>query len=219
MFSIDVTRDYSQVVTRVLSEGGGGNAVTQIPAGTTVLPVDTGVWYEAAGEVVTGNQRLTYTGVQQAMAAADRSIGPGAAPTASPGLALASGSGVPTGPHDYGITFVTASGESLIGPRGTIAVGFLGAPDTAPENNNPQAGSGPEVGVHLYAFTYVTASGETLPSPTLSVTVNPLPASHLRAESRRADHRRQHRGGQLRLRACRTRPGPARRRSGRSAGR
>jgi hypothetical protein len=171
LLDIDVTRDYSQVVTRVLSEGGGGNSLQQILPGETILPIDTTFWYEPSGTVTVGDQRLTYGAVD--VGGGGSLVGPGAAPSAALVAQLASGSGVTSGVHDYAVGFVTASGESLQGPRTTITVGLL-APPAAPTAAALQPGTGPEVGVHNYAVSYVSSSGETIPGATLAVTTGDL---------------------------------------------
>lgn len=167
LLSVDVTRDYSQVVTRVLSEGGGGNALQQMTPGETVMPLDTGVWYEPSGVVTVGAQRITYTSVE--LAGGGSLVGPGAAPSAAMVAALAPGAGVTDGAHDYAVSFVTASGESLAGPRVTITVGLL-TPPAAPTVGTVQPGPGPDTGVHQYAVSFVTATGETPPGATASAT-------------------------------------------------
>jgi len=164
----DATYDLSQIVTRALSEGGGGAAATTILPGETIVPLDTAVWYEPTGMVATGTQRLTYTSV--GLGRAGSLVGPGAAPVAVMTAAFASGAGVDSGAHDYAMTFVTAAGESLPGPRTTITVGVVPPPTTAPMVATPQGGLGPDPGIHVYAVSYVTAAGETPPGATVSVT-------------------------------------------------
>lgn len=61
--NIALTTDLTPVRTRLLSEGGGSNALVDIAVGQTTLPVDSGAWYAAiGGTVVAGPQRITYTG-------------------------------------------------------------------------------------------------------------------------------------------------------------
>jgi len=64
MSDFAVTRDLSQVITRQPVEGGGSTAFFDVPAGSPTLPVTAIGWYNAAGgTVVTGPQRITYTGL------------------------------------------------------------------------------------------------------------------------------------------------------------
>lgn len=61
-----VTRDVSPIITRVLSEGGGVAASADAAPGDTLLRVDSDVWYNAAGGMVTsGSQRVTYAAAGQ----------------------------------------------------------------------------------------------------------------------------------------------------------
>jgi hypothetical protein len=162
-----VSRDVTPVISRVFVEGGGSNARTEVAVGETRLPLEDAAWYQdAGGTVVSGPQRLTYTG--RRIGGGGSLVGPGASPTAAPAAALATGSGIESGTHDYAATFVTASGESLPGPRVSITVGSVAAPASAPTAGTATEGSGPDPGSHNYAVTFVTASGETTASPLLT---------------------------------------------------
>lgn len=177
-----VTRDLSQWITRVYVEGGGANAATDLAPGETSIPVEDGTWYQAAGgTVVSGPQRITYTG--RTLGGGGGLVGPGASPSAAAALALVSGTGIETGAHTYATTFVTGAGESLPSPGAALAVGALGAPSTAPTAGTPAIGSGPDPGSHEYAVTYVTSTGETTAGPRSAVTTTVVdpPASALTA--------------------------------------
>jgi hypothetical protein len=102
---------------------------------------------------------LTYTGVQ--LGGGGGLVGPGAAPSAVPGLALLDAAGVESGVHRYAYTFVTAAGESLPGPIAAITVGATATPSAPPVPGAVQAGGAVDAGTHYYAVTFVTASGET----------------------------------------------------------
>jgi hypothetical protein len=172
--AFEKTRDLSQTISRMYVEGGGSNAAADVPVGETILPVTAGEWYEAAGgEVVSGPQRITYT--SRILGGTGGLVGPGAAPSAAPVVALASGSGIQTGAHNYAVSFKTASGESLPGPVAALTVGPLAAPPSAPVPGAPQAGSGPDPGSHDYAVTFVTASGETTPGPRVTAATGLTP--------------------------------------------
>jgi len=173
-----INQEGGSLVTRVFVEGGGAGAHTRIVPGETKIPVLTATWYDArGGAVVSGPQRITYTG--RSLGGGGSLVGPGAAPSAFPNLTLAPGAGIEAGVHGYAIAFLTATGSSLVGPRVAIACGLVPPPLTAPTAGAPLVGAGPDPGTHHYAITYVTASGETLPGPLLSVTTGPTapPAS------------------------------------------
>ena len=158
-------RDLSQIVTRVFYEGGGANAQAQCVPGETILPVETIAWYNAnGGYVATGPQRLLY---QRIFAGGGGTlVGPGATPSAAPQANIAMGAGVTPGAHDYAVSFVTGSGESLVGPRVTVPVsGALAPPATAVGVAVKPGGAGPDAGAHNYGVSFVTPSGETVPSP------------------------------------------------------
>jgi hypothetical protein len=163
--NVSVTRDLSQVLTRVYVEGGGVNVAASLAVGETILPLDGDpAWYQAGGGVVVcGPQRITYTGVSGGSGGG--LVGTGASPSGSPVGALTSGAGIETGAHQYTVTFVTAAGESISGPVATITTGVTVEPLTAPTTGAPTIGTGPNPGSHDYAVSFVTASGETLPGP------------------------------------------------------
>jgi hypothetical protein len=170
---ITFTRDLSQVATRVLGNFGGSNALDQIAPGDTLLPVETAAWYLPAGGVVlVGQQRVTYGGLQ--VGGGGSLVGPGASPTGAPNVALAQGSGVPVGDHGYAVTFQTATGESIPGPRVVITVGVFAPPSTAPALGTAIAGTGPDAGTHDYAVAFVTATGETVPGPRATKAISDL---------------------------------------------
>jgi hypothetical protein len=169
------TRDLSQVVTRVLGNFGGSTALDAIGPGETLLPVDTAAWYLAAGgTVLVDQQRVTYGGVVGS--GGGSLVGPGAAPTGAPNASLQPGAGVDVGTHDYAVTFKTAAGESIPGPRVTVPVGLFLAPTTAPTLGTPGPGaSGPDPGAHDYAVSFVISGGETVPGPRVAVSTTLTP--------------------------------------------
>jgi hypothetical protein len=155
--------DLSQVVTRALSEGGGGSALTGVVAGETILPLDTAIWYEAAGLIAVNTQRIKYTGVDPGRTGS--LVGIGAAPLNAVQLATAPGGNVPAGTHAYAFTFVTAAGESLPSPIASIGVQYLSAPTQAPINTSTTVGGNIPNGTHQYAVSFITAAGESLVGP------------------------------------------------------
>jgi hypothetical protein len=162
--NISFTRDLSQVATRVLGNFGGSNALEQLAPGATLLPVETAAWYlPQGGTVLVGQQRVTYGGL--VVGGGGSLVGPGASPTGAPNVALAQGTGVTVGDHGYAVTYQTATGESVPGPRVVITVGTFAPPATAPVIGTAIAGTGPNPGAHDYAVSFVTATGETTPGP------------------------------------------------------
>lgn len=163
---ISVTRDPSQMRTRVYGKGHGEGTLYEVPAGEDVIPLaDATMFDPLGGRAITDTQRLEYTGVQ--LGGGGGLVGPGAAPSGAVTAALAAGAGVTTGDHEYGVTFVTGAGESLASPRTAISVGHTPAPGTAPDRALASGGS-VDAGAHEYAVTFVTASGETTPGPSCS---------------------------------------------------
>lgn len=164
--SFSATFDASQFISRVFVEGGGVNALAAVVPGETILPVDDVVWYEAAGGLVTsGPQRIQYTGRQAG--GSGSLVGPGAAPGTAPSLALAVGTTLGTGLYGYGYTDVTAAGESLPSPLGSVTtVGQAAAPTVVPSLSNYVNGgyfnSFTPIGeAQIYAYTYSTKVSQT----------------------------------------------------------
>jgi hypothetical protein len=173
--SISWTRDLSQVATRIYGNFGGSNALDAIAPGANLLPVETAAWYQPeGGRVLVGQQRVTYGGLD--VGGGGSLVGPGAAPSGAPKAELLPGPGVDLGVHDYAVTFKTAAGESVPGPRLTVPVGLFLAPPTAPTTGAPGPGVGPDPGVHDYAVSFVISTGETTPGPRVTASTTLLPA-------------------------------------------
>jgi hypothetical protein len=90
---------------------------------------------------------------------------PAAAPTLNPAT---SGGAIDYGSHSYGVAFVTASGETTVGPMAQVNIGAGSLPnqdraDLAQSNTSASGWMPPNTTVY-YEFTWVTASGETLAS-------------------------------------------------------
>ena len=160
---VSYVRDLTQIITRAVVEGGGGNALINVPAFSTILPVDVPGWYLPTGGFVRcGPQRLSYTGVTQGGAGAF--VGAGTTPTTGPTAAPAGHAatpGIEPGTHQYAYTWVTASGETLPsplaavlmeGPRPPLAPGVTLALDPTAAGNLV-AGA-----FYQYAFTFSTAA-------------------------------------------------------------
>ena len=161
------TVDKSQVRTRVFGKGASTQIAATVDQTVTIVPLEVATMFTpAGGQVIAGvtpdgaaSRVLTYTGVQ--LGGGGGLVGPGAAPSSAPTLALASGAGVNSGTHGYAITFTTAAGESLPGPVASITVGLVAPPATAPVPGAVTAGGAIEPGSYTYGATFVTASGET----------------------------------------------------------
>jgi hypothetical protein len=119
--------DLSQVVTKVIGRGGGVGVSLDLPAGQVEIPVEEGdepqSWYAPTGGIVEINaQRVTYAGVR-GTGATGALVGTGNAPSAAPTPTPTGGSSHTVGAtYRYSVTFVTASGETLAGPLGSILI-------------------------------------------------------------------------------------------------
>lgn len=180
-------RDLSQIVTRALVEGGGVNAIIDVPPGAAEIPVDDGAWYSASGGfLVAGPQRLYYTGKSADEDRGTTTTGgaAGSSPIATPGgLSAAQGSSsgnLRAGTYQYAQTIVNGAGEeSHAGAIASGAIAALSAPPT-----NPSGSAVPNVPGNLiagvtyqYACTWITPSGETTIGPTsVGLTIPALPS-------------------------------------------
>lgn len=178
-----ITSDIGQMVTRCYVEGGGPNALGEVEAGDTILPVQDAGWFnDAGGTVVCGPQRITYTGKNAGDGGSI--VGTGYAPSSPVTAVLADSTGVDSGVHNYAATFVTGAGETIASPLTTIDVGYVSAPSSAPAAGSPTVGSGVTTGDHSYAVTFVTSAGETTTSPISStVTTGPVTTGTITAPS------------------------------------
>jgi hypothetical protein len=119
--------DLSQVVTKVIGRGGGVGVSLDLPAGQVEIPVEEGdepqSWYAPTGGLVEINaQRVTYAGVR-GTGATGALVGTGNAPSAAPFPTPYAGSSHTIGAtYKYATTYVTASGETLPGPLGSILI-------------------------------------------------------------------------------------------------
>jgi len=163
--------DKSQVRTRVYGKGASTRIAASIGIGEAIVPLENAEMFSAAGgQAIAGttpdgaaSRVLTYTGTQRG--GGGGLVGPGASPSAVPGLALLDGTGIESGVHKYAFTFMTAAGESLPGPLAAITVGLIAPPASAPVPGAVQAGGAVEAGTHYYIATFVTAAGETSIGP------------------------------------------------------
>lgn len=130
--NVSYVRDLTQIVTRAIVEGGGGNALTAVLAGSTILPVDVIAWYAAGGGFVrSGPQRIAYTGITAGGTGAY--VGSGTAPSTAPTAALGAGtSALGLGYYQYAYTWLTASGETLPSPIGAVVLAPQNDPTSGP---------------------------------------------------------------------------------------
>lgn len=170
---VQETRDLSQIVTRALVEGGGVNALADVAPGATTLPVDDDSWYDPGGGlVVSGPQRIQYTGV--VAGGPGTLVGPGVTP--STGLTVTAGQGgaVPAGAHGWAYTWRTATGETVPSPVTTVTLGTLPGPaDTPIVSFANQVSSKPIGATYEYATAYSTKAyptGNIIPTLFTSVT-------------------------------------------------
>jgi len=171
--NLTLTEDLSQIVTRVIARGGGGQVSADVPAAATEMPVDDPAWYSDAGGIVEvgGALRLTYTGVR-GRAAVGALVGAGNAPTATPKYVQSylypalGANGITVGAqYQYAVSYVNESGtpptlgESLVGPtRAAICTGLTPTPPLAcavrSHSTIPGSVPGPTVG-GVYYFRLV----------------------------------------------------------------
>lgn len=177
LISIAIATDLSQVRTRVLVEGNGSQASTEVLPGETLIPVVDAVFFNVAGGTVTsGPQRITYAGVAQDLGGGAL-IGAVITPTNAPTLTRKTGAGLGTGVYLYAVTFTDATGETLPGPSGAITVGGAVTPPSSAPAAALVAGGSLGTGAYQWAYTFVdSVGGETTPSPAGSLsTVAALP--------------------------------------------
>lgn len=188
--AITFTSDESQVRTRVYGKGYIGKLAADVAAGETILPVadeDAAIFEAGGGAAILGQvpgaaQSEVVTYAAALPQAGGTFVGPGAAPSSAPGLALALGSGLELGVYRYAYTDVTGAGESLPSPLGTITT-VLATTDPAHIGDAFKAefAAGGVSGVtvtYRYTFRRLTDGTETAPSPATT----PLACSHARVE-------------------------------------
>jgi hypothetical protein len=171
-----LTEDLSQVVTKVIGRGGGARASVDTPVGAPELPVDEDqqTWYATGGGIVeTGTQIVSYGGVR-GRGGAGALVGTTNAP-AAPALWRAAYGSLGVGTYQYGGTFVTAAGESGIGPLASIVVSGAGytAP-VAPTRYQRTGGSSGMVngGTYKFLWSFLYQGGGRVNGAVLTQVVN-----------------------------------------------
>lgn len=172
---VSYVRDLTQIVTRAVVEGGGGNAATNVPAGTSSIPVDVIGWYSVSGGWVrSGPQRIAYTGIAAGGAGAFTGEGttPTSAPTAVPAGHYA-GPGIEAGTHQYAYTWVTGNGETLPSPVAAVVMeaspAALPAPSLATYQLQNYSTYGALVvgATYRFAYSFSSAAAATTVDPAL----------------------------------------------------
>jgi hypothetical protein len=184
---IQMNVDASQLRTRVYGKGYGETVPTDVAAGETLLPIQDGALFPPLGGTAIvaltpeGAQSdvIAFTGV--VLTSGGSLVGSGSSPTTPPGLALAGGAGVDSGPHTLSVAYRTAVGQSLAGPPAAITAGIHPPPAAAATAGTATTGTGPDQGSHEYGVAFVTAYGETTLGPisnpiTTSAAAGQLPA-------------------------------------------
>lgn len=159
-----VTRDNSQRITRVYFEGGGVNASADVAIGETLLPIDDDSWYQSTGGVVvSGPQRLTYTGV--VAGGSGSLVGTTVTPSNAPTVTKRATTGLSTGDYRWAVLFGTAAGRTLPSPLSALLTlgGVVDRPYQPPSVVR-RFGGNLSVGLYRWKFAYLTAAGETLTS-------------------------------------------------------
>lgn len=158
---LKVTTDLSPVRTRIAFEGGGSTALVALAPGETTLPVVEGVWYNASGgTVVSGAQRITYTGTVMAGGTGTTVAASDTRPSA-PSVAANFAAGNLAGPYQYAVQIIDAvgTGGQLSAASASVSIPAVGA---APQPSLAvSAGGSINTGIHTYAVTFSTALGET----------------------------------------------------------
>jgi hypothetical protein len=178
---IRISRDVSQVRTRVYGKGSGTTSAEAVSAGATILPVADSTMFSAVGGLVIigtepeGNPYLTrgYTGKH--VGGAGAIVGTGislntttvtlANPTAGPSVGTpTAGGNVDVGSHSYAVSFANADGETLSvagGSSSTANTAAVSAPASNPTPTGTTGGALTPSSNYLYLTTFLTATGET----------------------------------------------------------
>ena len=150
----------SQVRNRIIGIGASTTLLSSTLAGETILPIaDATIFNNAAGTVLVGSTRVNYAG--KTPSAGGSLVGQGVSPSSAPALALTAGTGLGTGVYQYAYTDVTAAGETIPSPLGSITTGVLLPPTNNLGYTGTTGGGSLATGYYDYAITFVTAAGET----------------------------------------------------------
>lgn len=165
---LTATSDDAQIRTRCYGKGHAEPTLSAVNAGDTLIPIANAVMFNPfGGQAISEWQRLAYTGT--AIGGTGALVGPGVTPSTAPTAALAAGSGVTPGAHQYAYTWVTAAGETLPSPVAaavTTTAAEAGPPIYAlgPQPNYPnypQPAPGTVLDYAVSKQSYPTATYET----------------------------------------------------------
>jgi hypothetical protein len=150
---------------------GGAGSLVGPGIGPSAAPVATSVVGAAGVESGAHSYAASFTtaaGESLPSPLAAITVGPMAAPSSAPTLALATGTGLSTGLYSYGVTFGTALGETTIGVLAQITTAtLLVTPSgywTGFYYDSPVGGSMTANRYYGYVLTFTTAAGETTES-------------------------------------------------------
>lgn len=173
---LSVATDLSQVRTRVYMEGGGSNASADVAVGQTTIPVDNMGWYNAGGGVVvSGPQRITYTGISAGDGTGSKVGGKtGLAPGALTVAAVAGTAGnLSVGAYLYKVVLVINEGKTEAGTASASAsIAHVTAPGTAGSAAGGTGGSMTTGDTYLYVCSYLTGAGETTAGGLTEITLS-----------------------------------------------
>lgn len=187
-----VTRDLSQIVTRVFVEGGGSNAAGDTVAGLTLLPVTDGIWYSASGgTVVSGPQRVTYAGLSTVLPSPQLPVTITTVRLPTPQTPIltngvAAGALVVGGTYQYLFEYTTSYGDGLAGGIATRVAPASGSIDISDPGGVVTPPPGVVVSTRIFrtlsngaVFHYLTAiptgTGFTDTNSDASITAGPSP--------------------------------------------
>lgn len=156
----------AQRKTRCYVEGRGSKVLAAVAAGSTQIPLESVDMFEVASNVFAkvapqgshgSGQHLTFAGVSEGGSGAV--VGSPLVPTSAPQFNNVSGAGSSSaGYYVWGITFITASGETTIGPRSDPNVHSIGGQSMGVTLPIGPAGT---TSRGLYRCTAQAASGDT----------------------------------------------------------
>jgi hypothetical protein len=173
--------DLSQLRTRVYGKGHGEPALVDVAIAETILPIANTVMFSPTGGLaISLTDRLAYTGRQ--LGGPGTVVGPSVAPVVAPTLTAAAGAGLGVGVYKGAYTFVTAAGESLPSPLGSVSTSAgVTTPSVAPTLATSGIGGSMGPGTYEVLYNYSTildyganananvSTGQSLVSPSASI--------------------------------------------------
>lgn len=166
--------DLSQIVTRVWVRGGGSNALVDVAAGATTIPVEDGAWYYSGGGwLESGPQRIVYTGKSSGDGTGSVTGGLPQSPAAPSAAVNAGVSGDVLGAVRYQVVHESAAGASEpSAASGTVTVATVGTP-AAPAATVLVTSGDLSAGARRYKVAFGNTESETLASSaSVAATIN-----------------------------------------------